>query len=146
MRLYVRPLCCMYIPWLSLTYCLTTWSQVNTTTLKPLESLYKQSLKIDKKSVHFLHCSIQKTPNMLSWDNLIKYVDVCLMFKTINSLSSPLKLYVNVRTTAHRPTRAGERADCSQSVFSFTASRERNSIPSIIRRLDNIHMVLLSFI
>lgn len=29
-----------------ITYCLTTWSHASTTTLKPLESLYKQTLKI----------------------------------------------------------------------------------------------------
>ncbi len=28
-----------------ITYCLTTWSQASITTLKPLESLYKQSQK-----------------------------------------------------------------------------------------------------
>ncbi len=40
-------------------YCLTTWSHASITTLKPLESLYKQSLKtLDKKSVQFHHCSM----------------------------------------------------------------------------------------
>lgn len=33
-----------------INYCLTTWSQTNTTALKPLETLYKQTIKIlDKK-------------------------------------------------------------------------------------------------
>ncbi len=42
-----------------ITFCLTTWSQASITTLKPLESLYKQSLKtLDKKSVQFHHCAI----------------------------------------------------------------------------------------
>jgi len=50
---------------------------------------------------------------------------------------SSLKLYVSVRTTARRSTRAGERGDCiiplrkSQfrcSVFSVLATREWNSI------------------
>ncbi len=128
-----------------ITYCLTTWSQASITTLKPLESLYKQSLKtLDKKSVQFHHCSILKKYNFLSWDNLIKYVHICLLFKTMHSLSSPLKQFVNIRTTAHRSTRGGERGDCiipfkrskfSQSVFSVKAAREWNSIPSTIRRL-----------
>ncbi len=99
-----------------ITYCLTTWSQASITTLKPLESLYKQSLKtLDKKSVQFHHCSILKKYNLLSWDNLIKYVHICLLFKTMHSLSSPLKQFVNIRTTAHRSTRAGERGDCFYS-------------------------------
>ncbi len=128
-----------------ITYCLTTWSHASITTLKPLESLYKQSLKtLDKKSVQFHHCSILKKYNLLSWDNLIKYVHICLLFKTMNSLISPLKQFVNIRTTAHRSTRGGERGDCiipfkrsnfSQSVFSVKAAREWNSIPSTIRRL-----------
>ncbi len=42
-----------------ITYCLTTWLQASITTLKPLESLYKQSLKtLDKKSVQFHQCAI----------------------------------------------------------------------------------------
>ncbi len=95
------------------TYCLTTWSHASITTLKPLDSLYKQSLKtLDKKSVQFHHCSILKKYNLLSWDNLIKYVHICLLFKTMNSLFSPLKQFVNIRTTAHRSTRGGERGDC----------------------------------
>ncbi len=82
-----------------ITYCLTTWSQASITTLKPLESLYKQSLKtLDKKSVQFHHCSILKKYNLLSWDNLMKYVHICLLFKTMHSLSSPLKQFVNIRT------------------------------------------------
>ncbi len=81
-----------------ITYCLTTWSQ--------------QSLKtLDKKSVQFHHCSILKKYNLLSWDNLIKYVHICLLFKTMYSLSSPLKQFVNIRTTAHRSTRGGEKGD-----------------------------------
>ncbi len=87
--------------------------------------------------------SILKKYNLLSWDNLIKYVHTCLLFKTMNSFISPLKQFVNIRT-AHRSTRGGERGDCvipfkrsnfSQSVFSVKAARQWNSIPSTIRRL-----------
>ncbi len=98
---------------------------------------------------HITNCSTTRshasiTYNLLSWDNLIKYVHICLLFKTMNSLISPLKQFVNIRTTAHRSTRGGERGDCiipfkrsnfSQSVFSVKAAREWNSIPSTIRRL-----------
>jgi len=35
-----------------MTFCLTTWSQASSVTLKPLESLYKRTLKVfDKTSL-----------------------------------------------------------------------------------------------
>ncbi len=42
-----------------ITYCLTTWSQASNTSLKPILSLYKQTLKVlDKKTIHYHHCDI----------------------------------------------------------------------------------------
>ncbi len=44
-----------------MNYCLTSWSQAKPTTLKPLQSLYKQTLKtLDKKPKQFHHCAILK--------------------------------------------------------------------------------------
>ncbi len=45
-----------------ITYCLTTWSQASNTSLKPILSLYKQTLKVlDKKTIHHTHhCDIKK--------------------------------------------------------------------------------------
>ena len=55
-----------------ITYCITSFSQANSTTLKPLQSLYKQTLKIlDNKSLHYHHCPILLKYKLLSWDNLI---------------------------------------------------------------------------
>ena len=95
-------------------YCLTTWSQASNTTLKPIESLYKRTLKIlDKKPVHFHHCPIFKKYNLLSWENMIKDVDVCLMYKIIYGLiSPPLRQFVNIRTTAYGFTGGAARGDC----------------------------------
>lgn len=93
-----------------ITYCLTR-SQASITTLKPLNSLYKQSLKTcDKNTIQFHHCSMLKKYNLLSWENVIKYVHVCLMFKTLHNTTSPLNQFVKVRTTAYQ-TRIGERGD-----------------------------------
>ncbi len=132
-----------------ITYCLTTWSHACITTLKPLESLYKQSQKtLDKKSVQFHHCSILKKYNLLSWDNLIKYVHICLLFKTMNSLFSPLKQFVNIRTTAHRSTRGGERGDCiipSVSLY-FQSKLQGNGTPSHQQLDDYILLALFSLI
>ncbi len=97
-----------------MTFCLTTWSQASSVTLKPLESLYKRTLKVfDKKPVHYHHCPILKKHNLLSWENMIKYANVCLMYKIINGLSSPhLGQLVRIRTTDYRPTRGALRGDC----------------------------------
>ncbi len=61
----------------------------------------------------------------------------------MHSLSSPLKQFVNIRTTAHRSTRGGKEGTVlflskevsSVSLYSVKAAREWNSIPSTIRRL-----------
>ncbi len=127
-----------------MTFCLTTWSQASSVTLKPLESLYKRTLKVfDKKSVHYHHCPILKKYNLLSWENMIKYANVCLMYKIIYGLSSPpLGQLVRIRTTDYRLTRGALRGDCiiplrrskfSQSAFSVKAAREWNTIPTTMR-------------
>ena len=46
-----------------ITYCLSTWSHGSTTTLKPLESLYKQTLKILDKQICFF-ASLPNTPKI----------------------------------------------------------------------------------
>ena len=68
---------------------------------------------------------------------MIKYVDVCLMYKIIYGLASPLlRQFVNIKGAA--------RGDCiiplrkstfSQSAFSVKAALEWNSIPATIREL-----------
>lgn len=81
--------------------------------------------------------------NLLSWENMIKYVNVCLTYKIIYGLTSPpLNQLVNVRTTVYRSTRGALRGDCiiplrwskfSQSAFSVKVAQEQNTIPTIIR-------------
>lgn len=130
----------------NLTYCLTTWSQANKTTLKPIESLYKQTIKIlHKKPQRYHHCNILQKHHLLGWENVIKYSNLCLIYKIIHGLSSPpLSHFVNIRRSTHRVTRGAAREDCivplcksafSQSAFSVTASREWNSVPMSIREL-----------
>lgn len=90
-----------------MTYCLTSWSQANHTTLKPLQSLYKQTLKVlDKKPRQFHHCAILTKYNLLSWENMIKHKNACLFYKIIHGLSTPpLREFVNIRTNPCRFTR-----------------------------------------
>lgn len=129
-----------------ITYCLTTWSQANKTTLKSLESLYKQTIKImDKKPLRYHHCAILQKHKLLSWENVIKNSNLCLFYKIIHGLSSPpLSQFVNIRNTAQRVTRGSARGDCvvplrkstfSQSAFSVRAAQEWNSVPQNIREL-----------
>jgi len=132
-----------------ITYCLTTWSHASATTLKPLQSLYKRTLKtLDKKKVLSHHCPILKKYNLLSWDNLIKYVHVCLMYKIIHGLTSPpLKQFVTTRT-GYRLTRGAARGDCivplrksafSHAAFSVQAAVDWNYIPVSIRELQSFN-------
>ena len=80
-----------------LNYCLTNWSQANLSTLKPLESQYKQAIKIlDKKKKLFHHCLILKKYQLLSREDLKKYFNVCLVFKVTHNLAPPpLAEYIN---------------------------------------------------
>ncbi len=91
-------------------------------TLKPLECIYKHTLKVfDKKLVHYHHCPILNKYNLLSWENMIKYANVCLMYTIVYGLSSPpLGQLVRTRTTDYRSTRRALRGDyhTAQSHFS----------------------------
>ena len=73
------------------TYCSTSWSQESSLTLRQLESLYKQTMKpLDKKRQESLHhCNILEKYHLLSWENLIKYANVCLIYKIIHGLVPP---------------------------------------------------------
>ena len=92
-------------------YCLTNWSQANLSTLKPLESQYKQAIKIqDKKTKLFHHWSILKKYQLLSWEDLPKYFNVCLVFKVTHNLAPPpVAEYINRRTGSDRVTRGSLR-------------------------------------
>lgn len=74
-------------------YCMTSWSQATKTARKPLESLYKSSLKIhDKKSRRFHHCHILVKYQFLSFENLIIHKNLCLMYKILyDNAAPPLK-------------------------------------------------------
>src|SRR4029434_3738872 len=73
-----------------INYSLPTWSTANSTTLKPVMSLYKQALKIlDRKPKSHHHCSVLQKYRLLSCDNLITFKNCCLMFKIRFNLAPP---------------------------------------------------------
>ena len=131
-----------------ITYCFTTWSQSNVTTLKPIESLYKQTLKtLDQKPNRYHHCHIVKKYNLFSFDSFKCFMDVCLIFKVLNGLAPPpLKAFIKRTDSGERTTRATTRGDCEvpfrQSAFgkmalSVRASHHWNSLPGEIRETSN---------
>lgn len=72
-----------------ITYCLITWSNTHATTLKPIETLYiyLEALKLlDKKTYRYHHCNILKKYELLNWENLIKYKNICLVYKISHTL------------------------------------------------------------
>jgi len=124
-----------------LTYCLTSWAQASSTTLKSIHILHKQTLKtLDKKTKSHHHCNILTKHHILSWENLIKFTDVCLVFKIVHGMAPPpLSDFVNQST---RLTRSVSRGDCvishrsssfSKSTFSVKAAHSWNALPPHIR-------------
>ncbi len=77
-------------------YCLPIWSLASVTSLKPLQSLYKRTVKIlDKKPSIFHHCPILQKYRLLSWENMVKYSNLCLVYKIIfRCLLAPCFVYV----------------------------------------------------
>ena len=131
-----------------ITYCFTTWSQTNTTNLKPIESLYKQTLKtLDQKPNRYHHCHIVKKYNLFSFDSFRVFMDVCLIFKILNGFAPPpLNRFVKRNDSGDRTTRATTRGDCEvpfrtsafgKTVFSVRASHNWNSLPNEVRDTPN---------
>ena len=63
----------MIIP--HLLYCMTSWTQANDTTLKPVFSLYKQALKVLDRKHNTYYCKILNKYDILSWENLSNVQD-----------------------------------------------------------------------
>lgn len=126
-----------------LTYCLTSWGQTNASTLKPLETLYKQTLKVlDQKPNSSHYCTILHKHKLLSWEDVIKYRNICLVFKILHGLAPPpLNSLINQRSTV-QITRSTTRGDLSipqkkstfgQLSFSVKAIHNWNSLPTHIK-------------
>lgn len=138
------------------TYCLTSWSNTHLIVLKPLESLYKQALKIlDKKEFSFHHCHILNKYNLFNWENLIKFKNVCLVYRIMHGLAPPpLADFIKSKSVENRITRGAIRADCiiprrktsfGQAVFSYKASHQWNTVPQPIRECSSFNSFKLNF-
>uniref|UniRef100_A0A3P8TK54 Reverse transcriptase domain-containing protein n=1 Tax=Amphiprion percula TaxID=161767 RepID=A0A3P8TK54_AMPPE len=124
-----------------LRYYMTTWSQACVTTLKPLESLYK-TLKIhDKKPRIYHHCKILTKHGILSFENCIRYSNLCLLFRIIHgTVAPPLKTFIPLCSeVSSRDTRTSLRGECyirkldsafGRSAFSYVAMNQWNKLPT----------------
>ncbi len=128
----------------NISYCFTSWSQANVTTLKPIETLYKQTLKIlDQKPISYHHCNIIIKYNLFNFDSFLHYLDACLIFKILHGLAPPpLGEFIQQKSSSGRATRAATRGDCvvpyrrskfGQTVFSVRASNYWNCLPAELR-------------
>ena len=129
-----------------ITYCLTSWGQTNSSTLKPLEMLYKQTLKVlDQKPNSSHHCTILHKHKLLCWEDLIKYRNICLVFKILRGLAPPpLNTFITQRNNTGQITRSATRGDLTvpfrkstfgQLSFSVKALQNWNSLPTHIKEI-----------
>ena len=132
------------------TYCMKSWTQVNSTTLRPISSLHKQALKVlDRKPKLYHHCYILDKYNLLSWENILKHTDACLIFKIISGKAPPpLCTFIQQKQCNNKTTRSALRGDCvvplrsssfGQLCFSVRASKLWNQLPVEIRNCTSHH-------
>ena len=120
------------------------------TAIRPLESLYKQTLKnLDKKQLHFHHCTILEKYNLLSFENFTLFSNLCLVYKSLNGLAPPpLRDFVQSRSVDPiRSLRRSSMQDCTvpfrrtafgQSAFSVKATNQWNTLPDDVRSCSSI--------
>ena len=125
-------------------YCITTWSLAGNTILKPIEMLFKQSIKIlDQKPLSYHQCNILGKYNMLNFGNFIHFKNCCLIYKVFHGLAPPsLSTFIKPRSDRGYCTRASFRGDLEiplrkttfgQTVLSIRGGHFWNSIPTNIR-------------
>lgn len=104
-----------------LTYDMTSWTRVNCTTLRPILSLHKQTLKVlDRKPELYHHCYIFDEYNLLSWESILKQTDGCPIVKIINGKAPPSLLYSRIIQTKRGLCRS---SSFSELCFSVRASK-----------------------
>ena len=130
-----------------LTYCLTTWGHTNSSSLKPLATLYNRTVKVlDRKPNSTHHCTILNNRKLLSWEDTIKYKNICLVHKILhNTAPPPLNSLTILRNNSSQNTRSMTRGDLlvpfrkstfGQLSFSVVAIKNWNSLPA---HLKDIH-------
>uniref|UniRef100_A0A8C6PUA8 Reverse transcriptase domain-containing protein n=1 Tax=Nothobranchius furzeri TaxID=105023 RepID=A0A8C6PUA8_NOTFU len=128
-----------------LSYCITSWSQASSTTLKPIVLIYKQAIKImDQKPLKWHHCRILRKHNLLTFENFINFSTLRFFFNCLNDKLSKLFSTVAIRRrSSHRTiTRASTCGDClvprcktsfGQSALSVKGAKLWNSLPTDLK-------------
>src|SRR4029434_3157980 len=127
-----------------ISYCYTSWSQASTTTLKSIETLYKQTLKtLDQKPISYHHCHITTKYNLFKFDSFLQFLDACLIFEILHWLAPPpLNEFIKLKDGNGWATRAVTMGDCViqyrhstfvRTVFSVRAPNYWNTLPTNVR-------------
>ncbi len=132
-----------------LSYCITSWSQASSNTMKPIASIYKQAIKImDRKPMKWHHCRILKKHNLLTFENFMDFSILKFFLKCLNNHVSTLFSELAIRwQSSHRAiTRASTSGDCRvpkcktsfcQSALSVKGARLWNSLPTDLKLETN---------
>ena len=122
------------------------------TVIRPLESLYKQTLKtLDKKPMHFHHCRVLEKYNLLIFENFRLFSNLCLVYKILNGLAPPpLCDFVYTRSvTSIGSSGISSIKNCTipfhhtafgQSAFSVKATSQWNVLPDDTKNCSSISM------
>ncbi|OON91327.1 MAG: hypothetical protein ATN33_01430 [Epulopiscium sp. Nele67-Bin001] len=130
-----------------ISYCYTTWSHTSESTLKPIKSLFKRTIKtLDKKPVHYHYCKMTNKYKILDLDSYQFFLDVCLVYKVLNGLAPPPLQEFIKKKSSRANTRALSRGDCyvqrrrtkfGQMVVSIRGVQSWNSLPAHVRSCHN---------
>ena len=113
-----------------INYCLRSCSDARSAAPRPLDSLHKQALRtLDNKPFRYHHCHIVQKYNLFSWENLIVYKNICLVYKITRGLAPPpLAGFISLKSTSTR---------------GLLEARLGETAPS---HLGKVHLARLSFI
>lgn len=137
-----------------MSYCSIVWGQATKSVIKPLVSLYKQTLKVfDQKPMKWHHCTIIQKYKMLTLDNFITFSFVKNIFKCLNDLApSVMCQTVQKYTNEGVRTRAGVSGNCrvkrcrtalGQSAFSVKGTQLWNSLPLELKSQSDLRLFSL---
>lgn len=96
-----------------MNYCITSWASACKSTLKSLDSTYKQAIKVlDRKHKMYHHRQILEKLELLDMENTVKYTDSILVFKILHGLAPP-HLHEYIKRNINSMTRVDSRGNCS---------------------------------